>query len=127
MSTPKARDQPPLRLHTEGTSDGEILAMLGEEEMPAEGGVENVEVVINEKKKDEKVTWRSLPHRRQLIILTLARLSEPLVQTSLQVGTSRGRLWECILIVLAGRLICSINSNPSIKVCQTRRLPHKLE
>jgi hypothetical protein len=32
------------------------------------------------------VAWRDLPRRDQLLILTLARLSEPLVQTSLQVG-----------------------------------------
>jgi MFS family permease len=42
--------------------------------------------ILEEKneKKDEIVTWRSLPHKGQLIVLTLARLSEPLVQTSIQ-------------------------------------------
>jgi hypothetical protein len=39
--------------------------------------------------RDEKsrapVAWKDLPQRSQLIIITLARLSEPLVQTSLQV------------------------------------------
>ncbi|KAI9834397.1 MAG: hypothetical protein M1819_003008 [Sarea resinae] len=34
--------------------------------------------------KEEAVTWRSLPRRDQLAILTMARLSEPLTQTSLQ-------------------------------------------
>lgn len=34
--------------------------------------------------KDEPVTWMSLPRKDQLIILTLARLSEPLTATSLQ-------------------------------------------
>jgi hypothetical protein len=36
--------------------------------------------------KDEKmvVTWMSLPHKRQLFVLVMARLCEPLVQTSLQ-------------------------------------------
>ena len=34
--------------------------------------------------KDALVTWSSLPRKGQLVILTLARLSEPLVQTSLQ-------------------------------------------
>ncbi|KAL2072061.1 hypothetical protein VTL71DRAFT_11404 [Oculimacula yallundae] len=34
--------------------------------------------------KGEVVTWSSLPHKDQLIILTLARLAEPVVQTSLQ-------------------------------------------
>lgn len=33
----------------------------------------------------ETVGWSDLPRKRQLIVLTLARLSEPLVQTSLQV------------------------------------------
>lgn len=33
---------------------------------------------------DEKVTWSSLPRKGQLAVLTLARLSEPLTQTSLQ-------------------------------------------
>lgn len=32
------------------------------------------------------VSWGDLPRKDQLIVITLARLSEPLVQTSLQVG-----------------------------------------
>lgn len=36
----------------------------------------------------EPVAWRDLPRKRQLIIITLARMSEPLVQTSLQVRWS---------------------------------------
>jgi hypothetical protein len=35
--------------------------------------------------KRETVAWRDLPRKGQLTVLTLARLSEPLVQTSLQV------------------------------------------
>ena len=35
-------------------------------------------------KKKEKVKWRDLPKKGQLAILVLARLAEPLVQTSLQ-------------------------------------------
>jgi len=31
------------------------------------------------------VSWRGLPRKDQLVVITLARLSEPLVQTSLQV------------------------------------------
>ncbi|KAF2239576.1 MFS general substrate transporter [Viridothelium virens] len=34
--------------------------------------------------KDRPVTWMSLPRKDQLLILTLARLSEPLTQTGLQ-------------------------------------------
>ncbi|KAL0261476.1 hypothetical protein SLS55_002906 [Diplodia seriata] len=37
-----------------------------------------------ERTKDQPVTWSSLPRKDQLVILTLARLSEPLTQTSLQ-------------------------------------------
>ncbi|PYH87593.1 hypothetical protein BO71DRAFT_454589 [Aspergillus ellipticus CBS 707.79] len=33
---------------------------------------------------EKAVTWASLPHKSQLAILTIARLSEPLTQTSLQ-------------------------------------------
>lgn len=36
------------------------------------------------KEKDKPVSWSSLPKKGQLAILTLARLSEPLTQTSLQ-------------------------------------------
>jgi hypothetical protein len=35
---------------------------------------------------EQPVTWMSLPHKSQLVILTMARLSEPLVQTSLRVS-----------------------------------------
>ncbi|KAK2625164.1 hypothetical protein QTJ16_005533 [Diplocarpon rosae] len=35
-------------------------------------------------KQEDSATWSSLPHKSQLAILTLARLSEPLVQTSLR-------------------------------------------
>ncbi|KAK0385004.1 hypothetical protein NLU13_7482 [Sarocladium strictum] len=35
-------------------------------------------------KRTKPVAWRELPRKDQLLILTLARLSEPLVQTSLQ-------------------------------------------
>lgn len=35
-------------------------------------------------KKQKPVAWKDLPHKGQLVILTMARLSEPLTQTSLQ-------------------------------------------
>ncbi|CZR64357.1 related to E.coli tetracycline resistance protein TCR1 [Phialocephala subalpina] len=88
MNIHKGHEDPrrQLRLQTQGESvhsDGDRLAVLDQDEVDAEGGAERaVEEVNNE--KDEKVTWMSLPHRKQLIVLTLARLSEPLVQTSLQ-------------------------------------------
>lgn len=37
------------------------------------------------------VAWRDLPKKKQLVVITLARLSEPLVQTSLQVINSPTR------------------------------------
>ncbi|EFX03310.1 major facilitator superfamily transporter [Grosmannia clavigera kw1407] len=37
-----------------------------------------------QQQQSEVVRWRDLPHKGQLTVLTLARLSEPLVQTSLQ-------------------------------------------
>ena len=36
-------------------------------------------------KRPDAVGWRDLPQKKQLVVITLARLSEPLVQTSLQV------------------------------------------
>ncbi|OJD24193.1 hypothetical protein ACJ73_04450 [Blastomyces percursus] len=45
----------------------------------------NVVGPIGNNQDDEKpVSWRSLPNKSQLAILTIARLSEPLTQTSLQ-------------------------------------------
>ena len=44
-----------------------------------------IDIPIKKKKSNEVVSWRSLPHKSQLAILTVARLSEPLVQTSLRV------------------------------------------
>jgi hypothetical protein len=35
--------------------------------------------------RTDAVGWRDLPRKKQLVVITLARLSEPLVQTSLQV------------------------------------------
>jgi hypothetical protein len=69
------------------SSNGLPLTDIDHDEVAVEGGVEGViDTVESKKQKQEPVTWRSLPHRRQLVILTLARLSEPLVQTSLQVS-----------------------------------------
>lgn len=86
----------PLRAPDEPTYEVEDdndrrFAAIDEDGGAAEGDhdVDDTEVLLKEHEKEqvreEKVTWASLPHRRQLIILTLARLSEPLVQTSLQV------------------------------------------
>ena len=71
------------------SSDGDRLAAIDLDEVETEGGVaeEEEDPVVNEKEKP--VTWMSLPHKSQLAVLTLSRLSEPLVQTSLQVSHSR--------------------------------------
>lgn len=57
-----------------------------EEEQELEGLISNGgEGGTNNKKKNEgPVGWRDLPRKGQLAVLTIARLSEPLVQTSLQ-------------------------------------------
>lgn len=55
--------------------------------IPDEDGEPPPEKKKKKKKKDEDhkpVSWSSLPKKSQLAILTLARLSEPLTQTSLQ-------------------------------------------
>ncbi|KAH7304356.1 major facilitator superfamily domain-containing protein [Rhexocercosporidium sp. MPI-PUGE-AT-0058] len=71
------------------------------------------EVVENETREEEPVTWRSLPHRSQLIILTLARLSEPLVQTSLQaymfyqLKSFDERLPDSVIATQAGLMVSS--------------------
>jgi hypothetical protein len=73
-------------------SNGTRLAKIDQDGVAAEGGVAadgGIEAISRpENKYEEPVTWASLPHRDQLIILTLARLSEPLVQTSLQASPS---------------------------------------
>lgn len=123
-----SRPQPPER----EWSDGSHLAAIDEEQVAAEGGVSGVEGNESSdngsEKKEEPITWLSLPHRTQLIILTLARLSEPLVQTSLQVKIPRHMylLSLCALLTSGNRSrICSTNSNPSMKAFQTRRLQHR--
>jgi hypothetical protein len=85
----------------EQASNGNHLVAIVRDRVAVEGGVEGAispaEPAELEKKKEEPVTWASLPHRSQLIILTLARLSEPLVQTSLQVrrsATDKSWLWK---------------------------------
>src|SRR4051812_6467502 len=47
-----------------------------------------LKVKTDKSQKKEYVGWMDLPRKGQLIVLTLARLSEPLVQTSLQVCAS---------------------------------------
>jgi hypothetical protein len=78
----------PLPAGGQASNDGNHLAAIVYDGVAVEGGVDGTEPAELEKKREEPVTWASLPHRSQLVILTLARLSEPLVQTSLQVRRS---------------------------------------
>lgn len=96
-SSPRIAERDVSLAARRGSTDGERLAALDQDEVETEGGVvgdENGNGSVVDEKHEEPVTWRSLPHRRQLIILTLSRLSEPLVQTSLQVNTFNSRLFE---------------------------------
>ena len=74
------------------------------------------------KKKEEKVTWSSLPHKSQLAILTLARLSEPLVQTSLRVSTKQYSSVSRDQILTPNSLTCSINCDHLTEVFRLRPL-----
>ncbi|CAG8099406.1 unnamed protein product [Penicillium olsonii] len=49
-----------------------------------EGSEYDAEGVLGQPEEEKPVTWGSLPKKGQLAILTFARLSEPLTQTSLQ-------------------------------------------
>ncbi|KAK4989206.1 hypothetical protein LTR50_003420 [Elasticomyces elasticus] len=81
-------------LLSHGTSGLPLVAATGlpqidEDERPLGASVSQDGVALatessSDFSKPEPVTWRSLPHKSQLLILTLARLSEPLTQTSLQ-------------------------------------------
>jgi hypothetical protein len=108
------------------SSDGGRLAVIDLDEVETEGGVaaSGGDPVVNE--KDEPVTWMSLPHKRQLLVLTLSRLSEPLVQTSLQVCclplfSADG--WK--LTAWDDRRTCFTSSNLSMKISPMRRLRPK--
>lgn len=91
----------------EDDSETEVTRLLGPEEAPGDGRGENhlprQQVVVDgqaatvaqtpaeprpvnepQKEKKETVSWKDLPRKTQLVVITLTRLSEPLVQTSLQ-------------------------------------------
>lgn len=66
------------------------------------------------KPSNHVVGWRDLPKKDQLLVITLARLSEPLTQTSLQVGivleyNRRNDLFELLIADGPYRRICFIN------------------
>lgn len=94
--------------HAFGTdSETEVTRLLGAEETPVDGReaghLPRHEGVVSgqaatvaqtptelrpasepQKKEKETVSWKDLPQKKQLVVITLTRLSEPLVQTSLQ-------------------------------------------
>lgn len=74
----QARGRQPLQRRTSAV---EILEEENNEDL-------QIEVAVTAKpEKEGPVAWSSLPHKRQLIILTCARFSEPLVRTSVRVST----------------------------------------
>lgn len=44
--------------------------------------------LVKKPEKPPPIAWRDLPKKQQLFVITMTRLSEPLVQTSLQVCIS---------------------------------------
>lgn len=76
---------------------------------------------IPQASKEAPVTWRSLPHRRQLMILTIARLSEPLVQTSLQVRIGILKKSEHPYLLLLMVLVLHVLSTEIIRYQFVRR------
>jgi hypothetical protein len=95
--------QPNAISQVEGDDEESII--LSEEDIPPSSGTLNSTIVSTEnlqstnddpndtsatlsaspsKGANEKVTWGSMPHKDQLLILTLARLAEPITSTSLQ-------------------------------------------
>lgn len=83
----------------EGDGETEVTRLLGAEAAPGDArhdviaSGQAVTVVrtleprpVSEaiREKKETVSWKDLPRKKQLVVITLTRLSEPLVQTSLQ-------------------------------------------
>ncbi|RDW82629.1 MFS multidrug transporter-like protein [Coleophoma cylindrospora] len=89
--SPRALGEPPLESRTpspaEASDAQRRLSFVEEDEDPLQIEIPP-DPALPAKEKNDDVTWMSLPHKRQLLILTCARLSEPLVQTSL-----RSYLW----------------------------------
>jgi hypothetical protein len=99
-----ARQAAPLPSDISTSNNGLRLATIDHSNVAAEGGLGGVgNQALEENEKRGPVTWMSLPHKRQLIILTLSRLSEPLVQTSLQVRPRcRSHIWSPPLFSILG-------------------------
>ncbi|RDW75959.1 hypothetical protein BP5796_06780 [Coleophoma crateriformis] len=86
---PRELGEPPVESRTSGeASDAQRRLSFVEEDEDTLQIETPSDPALPAKEKNENVTWMTLPHKRQLLILTCARLSEPLVQTSL-----RSYLW----------------------------------
>lgn len=83
-SSDRRRSTPP-RPSLDNDPDGVLPAPVigGTSGRPAGEAV--AAVASKEQMSKKPVAWKDMPQKRQLAILTLSRLSEPLVQTSLQV------------------------------------------
>ncbi|KAF4125750.1 Major Facilitator Superfamily [Geosmithia morbida] len=85
---PGSLDAPALDHRTPHHDDSEVIAELTvvddthDDPVVARDG-DDVDVEAK-RQKEESVSWGDLPRKDQLVVITLARLSEPLVQTSLQ-------------------------------------------
>ncbi len=78
----------------------------------------------------KSISWRDLPRKDQLIVITLTRLSEPLVQTSLQVRRGRSKPSTLNNNVPATNQIspvlhASTSSNGLTRLCRIRSSPVK--
>ena len=72
-----------LNPHREPSGDRARRRSFIEEDLEDEEPLQ-IEIPVREEKKETSVTWMSLPRKGQLAILVTARLSEPLVQSSLR-------------------------------------------
>lgn len=84
---PTSRDERPgLTSDEEGERHGQNGgSSTGNTPAEAAFDLDGDEAASSKAVQSKPIAWRDLPRRDQLLILTLARLSEPLTQTSLQV------------------------------------------
>lgn len=82
----KSSDISPHGNDYDGGSNSEVQYDRARRRSFIEEDEDPLQIELPVKKNETPVTWMSLPHKSQLAILTIARLSEPLVQTSLRVS-----------------------------------------
>jgi hypothetical protein len=82
----KSSDISPHGNDYDGGSSSEVAYDRARRRSFIEEDEDSLQLELPVEEKDKPVTWMSLPHKSQLAILTIARLSEPLVQTSLRVS-----------------------------------------